>query len=320
MGPEYQATQDAYAASPQATSVAGNQTLGKAMEQSPVHNGFGTSSGMYDNGMDVSAQPAPVAMPPQPQNQPASAGINPSWAQQQGRNRGGRAKRVDGGPLAAFGGSGPVSPFMMTSDTLSGLGRAPQTQIAQSVPMSAPAQAAAPAPDNYAGQYVYDPGNIYERNLPNADFVKQAYLEGLAREPETYGYQGWLNDLMTGRLSQREVENRIRYSQEAGMNEDAINKARSALIQSKSPQMNTPEARQAMLAQGIIPDAPGSVDPFVSGYNARARAARSMFGDITRQNYGLSSGQRQEYERKLADVQRVNAERLAQAQALKARG
>lgn len=102
MGPQYQATIDSYAASPQAAQpqqvqAPGNQTLGKAMEQSPVHDGFGTRSSMYDNGMDVSSQPSPTAVPPQPQNQPASAGINPSWAQQQGRKKGGRAKLADGG-------------------------------------------------------------------------------------------------------------------------------------------------------------------------------------------------------------------------------
>jgi hypothetical protein len=37
-------------------------------------------------------------MPPQPQNQPSSAGINPSWAQQS-RKRGGRTKRFVGGML-----------------------------------------------------------------------------------------------------------------------------------------------------------------------------------------------------------------------------
>jgi len=98
MGPQYQATVDSYAASPQAAQSAGNQTLGKSIEQSPVHVGFGTGSSMYDNDMDKGYQPAPVAMPPQPQNQPSSAGINPSWAQQS-RKRGGRTKRFVGGML-----------------------------------------------------------------------------------------------------------------------------------------------------------------------------------------------------------------------------
>lgn len=100
MGPQYQATIDSYAASPQAAQSSGNQTLGKSLEQSPVHDGFGTRSSMYDNGMDVSARSAPTVDPPQPQNQPATAGINPSWAQQMGRKRGGRTKRADGGYIA----------------------------------------------------------------------------------------------------------------------------------------------------------------------------------------------------------------------------
>jgi hypothetical protein len=115
MGPKYQETIDSYAASPQAAQSAGNQTLGKSIEQSPVHSGFGTGSSMYDNDMDKSYQPAPVAQPPQPQNQPLSAGITPSWAQQ-ARSHGGRTARVEGGPvqlgMTSLANAGTQSPVL----------------------------------------------------------------------------------------------------------------------------------------------------------------------------------------------------------------
>lgn len=309
MGPQYQAAVDSYAASPQATQAAGNQTLGKAMEQSPIHDGFGTRSSSYDNGMDVSAQPAPVATPPQPINQPASAGINPSWAQQKGRKRGGRAKRANGGPLGLF--SGQVSPLMMTGDTIAALGNAPSAVAPQSptVQTSAPPQGA--IPDTYSGQYIASTPGSARQGMSNADFLAAEYQNILGRAPDAGGYKYWSDILSGGQANQSQIEDAFLRSPEAA-------KVLPGIMAERNKAANTPQARQAMLAQGILPDQAGSVDPFVAMYNARVNAAQDLYGGIAQRNFQSNQGAQQEYQAKLAELQKANEARLEQARIAKA--
>ena len=338
MGPQYQATVDSYAASPQATQSAGNQTLGKSMEQSPVHDGFGTRSSMYDNGMDVSAQPAPVSMPPQPQNQPSSAGNDPSWAQNQTQRkdisvggvnpawneqpqnqkspqvtaatgqteqadpyaykRGGRAKRADGGPLAAFA-NGPISPLMMTGDTLA---RMPQAQ--------------APAPAMQAGQMpnVQPPQNIqpemmrptnissvnsdaFPQMSPEDAYLTRLYAQDFNRAPDPEGMAFWKKALTSGQQTPDQIAQMFLGSDEY--------KNRSRLAQENA------------LMPGIVADQPGTMDPYVAMYNARMQNAQDLYGGIAQQNYAQNTADQGAYEQELAKVQAANQARMAEAQKAK---
>lgn len=290
MGQQYQDTISSFAASPQAMDqqqpmqTPGNNTPGKALEQSPAHTGFGTSSGMYDNGMDVSAQPAPVATPPQPQSQPASAGINPSWAQQ-GRKRGGRAKRADGGQLPGWA-SGQVSPLMMTGDTLARMPQAAQPAV--SAPVPAPVQAAPPAPASVAPASS-DP---YER------YLNSLYMQSFDRAPDTGGLSFWKEALQSGKYTPDQVAQTFMISPEY--------KNRSAMAQANA------------LMPGVIADQPGTMDPFVAGYNARMQNAQNLYGGIAQQNALQNSADQGEYQKQLEAVQAANQQRLAAAQQAKA--
>lgn len=249
MGPQYQATVDSYAASPQATQSSGNQTLGKAMEQSPVHDGFGTRSSMYDNGMDVSPQPAPTTTPPQPQNRPAMAGSSPSWApqtlsapdqvgvnpswaqqpqnqlsndnlttstdQQQQRKRGGRAKRADGGML----GAALPSPMMMTGDTLARLAQQNAGQANAAPPAVPPS-----FPTYDYAQTMIPQATLYNRGLSNQDLVNQVFQQALGRAPLEAGRQFWTNELANRGRTQQQVEQDILNSPEM-RNRSFINQA-----------------------------------------------------------------------------------------------
>jgi hypothetical protein len=220
MGPQYQATVDSYAASPQAGKSAGNQTLGKAMEQSPVHNGFGTGSSMYDNDMAKGYQPAPVAMPPQPQNQPSTAGITPSWAQEQKPlKKGGRAKRADGGSLAALFGSMGSQPqsLMRTGDTVKDFGQAqpmmpPASQQPAAMPTSAPMPM--PAPNQGASS----PASLTSGAASSADpydvYLNQLYSKNLNRQPDLEGLNFWKDVLKSGTKTQSQIEKDFLGSQE----------------------------------------------------------------------------------------------------------
>lgn len=290
MGQQYQDTISSFAASPQAmdqqqaTQTPGNNTPGKSLEQSPPHGGFGTSSGMYDNGMDVSAQPAPVATPPQPQNQPASAGINPSWAQQS-RKRGGRAKRADGGPLAAFA-NGPISPLMMTGDTLA---KMPQqaAPVAQAMPVQQQVQA--PAPQRVETPVSQDP---YERYLTGL------YAQNFSRAPDVGGLNFWKDILSSGEATPEQVAQQFMASPEY--------KTRSAM------------AQQNALMPGIVADQPGTMDPFVAMYNARMQNAQNQYGSIAQGNYEQNTADQAEYQKQLEAVQAANQQRLAAAQQARA--
>jgi hypothetical protein len=256
MGPQYQATVDSYAASPQAAQSAGNQTLGKAMEQSPLHNGFGTGSSMYDNDMGKGYQPAPIAQPPMPQNQPSTAGITPSWAQEQKPlKKGGRAKRADGGNavfgspsgLAAFNAPNSATGFsdaslpefgsmynqpnslMMTGDTLNrfaaaGLLPNQNTAVNPGAPTpnapSPPSQQQPMLPPDvmYQSYYENPVANLYNKGLANEDLVNALYSKGLNRAPDAAGQQYWLDQLNSGKMGQQEVENTFLYSPEANKN------------------------------------------------------------------------------------------------------
>lgn len=294
MGPQYQATVGSFAASPQAQEpqqamqTPGNQTLGKAIEQSPVHDGFGTRSGMYDNGMDVSAQPAPVATPPQPQNQPATAGVNPSWAQQ-GRKRGGRAKKADGGPLAAFA-NGPISPLMMTGDTLA---RMPQAQAPAPV-QQAPAAMANP-PMLPANNPQMD---TFPQMSPEDAYLTRLYAQNFNRAPDPEGMEFWKNALTSGQQTPEQIAQMFLGSDEY--------KNRSRLAQENA------------LMPGIVADQPGTMDPFVAMYNARMGNAQANIGSIAQANAAQNTADRGEYEAQLAKVQEANQARLAAAQQAKA--
>lgn len=360
MGQQYQDTISSFAASPQAMDqqqpiqTAGNNTPGKSLEQSPMHDGFGTRSGMYDNGMDVSAQPAPVATPPQPQSQPASAGINPSWAQQ-GRKRGGRAKRADGGQLPGWA-SGPISPYMMTGDTLAKMPQQPQP-VPQNVPpaMTSSSDAAgvytdafptagrqAPSYADLAGLYgkTQLPGaSLYKQGLSNEDFLNQAYQQELGRAPEKGGLDYWLNQLGSG-MSQQDVENQILNSPEE-RNKSYVDELYNSVFGRQPDQsgeqywrgqldaskmtpgqvaagfMNSPEAAGSV-QQGILPAQPGQVDPFVAGYNARMANAQNLYGSIAQQNYSQNTADQEAYQQQLQKVQDANQQRLAAAQQAKA--
>ena len=244
MGPQYQATIDSYAAFPQATQSNGNQTLGKAIEQSPVHSGFGTGSSMYDNDMDKSYQPAPVAIPPQPQNQPASAGINPSWAQQP-RKRGGRTKRADGGMLttaAPTQGAMPAPPAPRT------FGQQAAGLAAFNLPSQAQGFSQAPLSDfgsmynqpssmmmtgDTASRFNFMPSSINAlrdaRNLPQnllnqsaqaagidtsaaadqsraGSYIDQIYRDYLGRDPDAGGRQYYMNQLQSGKMTPDQIQ------------------------------------------------------------------------------------------------------------------
>lgn len=336
MGQQYQDTISSFAASPQAqepqqaNQSAGNQTLGKAMEQSPMHDGFGTRSGMYDNGMDVSAQPAPTAVPPQPQNQPASAGINPSWAQQ-GRKRGGRAKRADGGMLAP---AGMPPTMMMTGDTLARM--AAQQPMAAPPPPPGGVGAGQPNLPTYDyGQTVIPQATLYNRGLSNQELVNQVFQQALGRAPLEAGRQFWTNELANRGRTQQQVEQDILNSPEM-RNRSFVNQAyQSALGRApaqadlanymtglKSGTINPQQIQQQIMsspevaanrARGIVPDQFNQVDPFVSGYNARTQAAQDIIGNIARQNFATNTADKQAYQQKLADVQKANEARLAAA-------
>jgi hypothetical protein len=287
MGPQYQATIDSYAASPQAAQSAGNQTLGKAMEQSPVHNGFGTGSSMYDNDMDKGYQPAPVAMPPQPKNQPSSAGVTPSWAQQP-RKRGGRAKRADGGSLAALFGSMANQPqsLMRTGDTVREFGQAqpimaPTSQPPAPMPMPAPNQAQ-PMPATS------DPYDLY---------LNQLYSQSFNRAPDEGGLNYWKDILKAGKNTPEEVKQSFLGSPEY--------KNRSAL------------AQQNALMPGVYADQPGMMDPFVAGYLSRIGAAQNIYGNIAKQNYAASQEQQKQYQEALDALTKSGEQKLSEAEILK---
>lgn len=287
MGPQYQATIDSYAASPQAAQSAGNQTLGKAMEQSPVHNGFGTGSSMYDNDMDKGYQPAPVAMPPQPKNQPSSAGVTPSWAQQP-RKRGGRAKRADGGSLAALFGSMANQPqsLMRTGDTVREFGQAqpimaPTSQPPAPMPMPAPNQAQ-PMPATS------DPYDLY---------LNQLYSQSFNRAPDEGGLNYWKDILKAGKNTPEEVKQAFLGSPEY--------KNRSAL------------AQQNALMPGVYADQPGMMDPFVAGYLSRIGAAQNIYGNIAKQNYAASQEQQKQYQEALDALTKSGEQKMSEAEILK---
>ena len=301
MGPQYQATVGSFAASPQAQEpqqamqTPGNQTLGKAMEQSPVHDGFGTRSSMYDNGMDVSAQPAPVATPPQPQNQPATAGVNPSWAQQ-ARKRGGRAKRADGGPLDAF--QGKVSPYMMTGDTLA---KMPQSQPpgmqGGQMPNVQPPQGVPPEmmhPTNISSVN----SDAFPQMSPEDRFLTGLYSQNFGRTPDAGGMAFWKNALQSGQYTPEQVAQTFMISPEY--------KNRSQFAQENA------------LMPGVVADQPGTMDPYVAMYNARMANAQANIGGIAQANAAQNTADRSEYEAQLAKVQEANQARLAAAQQAKA--
>ena len=288
MGPQYQATIDSYAASPQASQATGNQTPGKAIEQSPLHNGFGTGSSMYDNDMGKGYQPAPVAQPPQPQNQPASAGINPSWAQQ--RNRGGRAERADGGSLAALFGSMADQPqsLMRTGDTVREFGQAApvmQSVPQQAAPMPAPMPAPSPAQELPASADPYD------------KYLNQLYSQSFNRAPDEGGMSYWRDVLKSGRETPEQIKQAFLTSPEY--------KIRSAM------------AQQNALMPGVYADQPGMMDPFVAQYNARVGAAQNIYGNIAKQNYMAAQQQKKEYEDALASLTKSGEEKLSEAEVLK---
>lgn len=241
MGPQYQATIDSYAASPQATQSAGNQTLGKAMEQSPVHDGFGTGSSMYDNDMGKGYQPAPVAQPPQPQNQPSTAGVTPSWAQEQKPlKKGGRAKRADGGgfyatqnapsDLSMLFNQAPSS--MMTGDTLAKMaasgttpvpGTPAPTNVGGGAKMSLPSyepdysrvSIPAPSPNIYSKYRDPNAGAVlYNQGLSNEDFLNQASQAAWGGPLDEAGKNFWLDALNKG-YSQKDAENTFYGTKEA---------------------------------------------------------------------------------------------------------
>lgn len=391
MGSQYQGIQDDYAASPQA----GNQTLGKALEQSPVHEGFGTRSSMYDNGMDVSAQPAPVAPPPQPQNQPSSAGITPSWAQQ-ARSHGGRTARVEGGPvqpgMTSLANAGTQSPvlygnamagmatpisapatgnldtsfqadlgrpdadtsfqadlgwpdttigyapqgrpqdaysgqpmsMMMTGDTLARLNASrpapPPPPINLTRPVQAPTSGGTPAYRNYIndifqqslGRPAREEGLNYWTPLMQSGqvtpqqlsgFIAQTpeyrqrvpallneiYQQNLGRAPAEAGRQYWTPYLESGQITPQQLISTVRGTPEG------ISYARD-------------------VSQGVVPDEPNTVDPFVEQYNARANAAQNLYGTVARQNYAASEQQRREYQQALDALNAKQQQDLANAQ------
>lgn len=291
MGPQYQATIDSYAASPQAAQSAGNQTLGKAMEQSPVHDGFGTRSSMYDNGMDVSPQPAPVAQPPQPQNQPTSAGINPSWAQQP-RRHGGRAKRADGGSLAEIFGSMANQPqsLMRTGDTVREFGQA-QPMMAAAPQQPAPM----PVPERQLSQnnLTMAPAS----SDPYDMYLNQLYSQSFNRAPDEGGFNYWKDILKSGKQTPEEVKQTFLTSPEY--------KTRSAM------------AQQNALMPGVYADQPGMMDPFVAQYNARVGAAQNIYGNIAKQNYAAAQEQQRQYQEALDALTKSGAQKLSEAEVLK---
>jgi hypothetical protein len=343
MGPQYQATIDSYAASPQAAQSAGNQTLGKAMEQSPVHNGFGTGSSMYDNDMDKGYQPAPVAMPPQPKNQPSSAGVTPSWAQQP-RKRGGRAKRADGGSLAALFGSMANQPqsLMRTGDTVREFGQAqpimaPTSQPPAPMPMPAPNQAQ-PMPATS------DPYDLY---------LNQLYSQSFNRAPDEGGLNYWKDVLKSGTKTQSQIEKDFLASQEyqdmpysefvknlymqnlnraadpGGLSywQDILKSGKETPEQVRQNFLNSQEfknrqttgslAEQNALAPGVIADKSGTMDPFVAQYNARLNAAQNIYGNIAKQNYAAAQEQQKQYEKALEVLTKSNEQKMSEAEILK---
>lgn len=310
MGQQYQDTISSFAASPQAQEpspgafqAGGNNTPGKSIEQAPPHDGFGTRSSMYDNGMDVSAQPAPVSMPPQPQNQPATAGVNPSWAQQ-GRKRGGRAKRADGGQLSQYFGSMADQPnsLMRTGDTIKAFGN----------PLAA-AQGAAPAVQQNIPPEMMRPTNISSVNTdvfpfanqqtsanqdPYERYLTSLYAQDFNRSPDPEGLKFWEDALRSGKYTPEQVAQTFMISPEY--------KTRSAL------------AEQNALMPGVFADQPGTMDPFVAGYNARMRNAQALYGGIAQQNASQNTADQGEYQKQLEAVQAANQQRLAAAQQAKA--
>lgn len=291
MGPQYQATIDSYAASPQAAQSAGNQTLGKAMEQSPLHNGFGTGSSMYDNDMGKGYQPAPVAQPPQPPNQPSTAGVTPSWAQEQKPlKKGGRAKRADGGSLAEIFGSMANQPqsLMRTGDTVREFGQAQPMMAAapqQPAPMPAPMPAPSPARELPASADPYD------------TYLNQLYSQSFNRAPDEGGFNYWKDILKSGKQTPEEVKQTFLTSPEY--------KTRSAL------------AQQNALMPGVYADQPGMMDPFVAQYNARVGAAQNIYGNIAKQNYEAAQEQQRQYQAALDALTKTNEQKMSEAEILK---
>jgi len=306
MGPQYQATVDSYAASPQAGKSAGNQTLGKAMEQSPVHNGFGTGSSMYDNDMAKGYQPAPVAMPPQPQNQPSTAGITPSWAQEQKPlKKGGRAKRADGGSLAALFGSMANQPhsLMRTGDTVREFGQAQPMMAAASQQHAPMPQQPMPMPAPNQGQLLSPPSSM---NGPDTDtfpidpydvYLNQLYSQSFNRAPDKGGFDYWKDILKTGKQTPDEIKQIFLGSPEY--------KIRSAV------------AQQNALMPGVYADHPGMMDPFVAQYNARVGAAQNIYGNIAKQNYAASQEQQKQYQEALDALTKSGEQKLSEAEVLK---
>ena len=334
MGPQYQATIDSYAASPQAAQSAGNQALGKSIEQSPVHTGFGTGSSMYDNDMDRSYQPAPVAQPPQPQNQPSSAGITPSWAQQP-RSHGGRAERVDGGQLQSASASNPFAAFgsmanqppsmMMTGDTLASLAAMrPQTTEPPPANMTDPVEAP-----------ISNSSSAYQNYLNNL------YMQNLGRPAREEGLNYWTPLLQSGQVTPQQLSGYIAQTQEYRQNLPNVlneiyrqNVGRAPaeggrrfwtpLLESGrvTPQelianiQATPEGRSYArdVSQRVVSDRPNTIDPFVDQYNARANAAQNLYGTIAQQNYAASEQQRREYQQALDALSTSNQQALSEAQ------
>lgn len=305
MGQQYQDTISSFAASPQAQEpspgafqAGGNNTPGKSIEQAPPHDGFGTRSSMYDNGMDVSAQPAPVSMPPQPQNQPATAGVNPSWAQQ-GRKRGGRAKRADGGQLSQYFGSMADQPnsLMRTGDTIKAFGNVqPMVQAASAVDPSASQVAPSPSAAQAVSQTpVFQPASSQD---PYEQYLNNLYAQDFNRSPDPEGLKFWEDALRSGKYTPEQVAQTFMISPEY--------KTRSAL------------AEQNALMPGVFADQPGTMDPFVAGYNARMRNAQALYGGIAQQNASQNTADQGEYQKQLEAVQAANQQRLAAAQQAKA--
>jgi hypothetical protein len=355
MGPQYQATIDSYAASPQAAQSAGNQTLGKSLEQSPVHDGFGTRSSMYDNGMDVSSRPAPTVDPPQPQNQPSSAGIHPSWAQQLGRKKGGRAKRMDGGNLSSL--PGYVSPAMARLTVgPPRVGPIPGSEGGfQQIPQSPTPTAYTPGPANNPPLPPLTPP---DRAAGLAAFNKPGPAEGFAAVPlSQFGsmYNQPNSMMMTGdtlarfgnmpsnllpmpvQIARRNMEQQAAAEEAAIKQQEAwrASQAKSTLpaevLQSlprgqepfapryRSTATNLPEhyPDYNALMPGVYADQPGMMDPFVAGYLSRIGAAQNIYGNIAKQNYAASQEQQKQYQEALDALTKSGEQKMSEAEILK---
>jgi hypothetical protein len=307
---------------------------------------------MYDNDMDKGYQPAPVAMPPQPQNQPSTAGVTPSWAQQP-RKRGGRAKRADGGSLAALFGSMANQPqsLMRTGDTVREFGQAQPMMPSQVFSPAPQQQMAPPAPAQVAQQ---PPSPL---TAPSADpydaFLNQLYKQEFNRAPDTEGLNFWRDVLKSGSKTQSQVAKDFLASQEyqdkpyneflnnlymqnfnrtadpGGLSywQDILKSGKETPEQVRQNFLNSQEfknrqttgrlAEQNALAPGVIADKSGTMDPFVAQYNARVGAAQNIYGNIAKQNYAASQEQQKQYQEALDALTKSGEQKMSEAEILK---